>query len=158
VFMNNRNKVLIAVLSICILIIASIILSLYLISRPTNAETQKKELTTFLEASNRNYIPDYKLKKVVNDLKNKTSKPADQYKDLTLFAFTVQDAYFKSNQPEVREYLKELNEKAKVTYPTLHKDVDFLVTCADPKCGSKPDPEESKLLQNIQNLTVDNLY
>jgi hypothetical protein len=153
----SRHKNIILVIA-SLIISAVILLLLYLVLRPTKFQTQQKDLVKFLEQSNKEQIPQYKIVKVISDLKNKKSKPEEQYKDLTIFAFSVQDEYFRSNQPEIREFLKDLNDKVKMTYPKLHKDVDFLVTCADPICGGQPAPEESKLLSSVQSLKVDDLY
>lgn len=153
-----RNKKIISLIIIFFFIILIIILS-YLILNPSTQKTQNDELANFLQQNaNKKYIPKFKLNSALNSLKNKNAKAENQYKEVASLGYYVQDVYFKSNFPEVREYLTELNDKVKKRFPKYHNENDFLVACADPKCGDKPDAEMLEFLTTIQNLEIKNLY
>ncbi len=153
-----RNKKIISLIFIIFLILLIILLA-YLLLKPSTQKTQNDELVNFLQQNaNKKYIPKFKLNSALNSLKNKNAKTESQYKEVASLGYYVQDVYFKSNLPEAREYLTELNDKAKDKFPKLYNEDDFLVACADPKCGDKPDSEALEFLKIIQNLNVGNIY
>lgn len=150
-----KNKIWLIILFIFIILI---ILLSYFIFKPITSWSDNNDLINFLQQNNKkDYILQFRLNNAVNSLKNDKIKET-QYKNLVLLAYYTQDAYFKRNSPEIREYLSKLNDKIKNKYPKLYSEGDFLVTCADPECGDKPDAEELKLLENIKKFNVDQFY
>ena len=104
------------------------------------------------------YVPPDRIEKSLNKIKNENLSDSQKYESFAEAAFYIQDAYYRTNNPEIRKYLDSLNNEVKKLFPKDHQKEDFKVVCADSQCGETIDKDLTNLIQEIKNLDVDNAY
>lgn len=123
-----------------------------------NVNKALTKLLTEGEVQYKQYIPEDRFQKSLSDLNNSKLSSKERYKALSDLIFYFGDAYGRTNDPAVRKYLLSLSDPAKKAFPKDYIESTFIITCADPECGEKTSPEISKLIIEVQNLSVDNVY
>lgn len=158
-YSQKKNIVLLATF-ILMLIIIGIISFLLLSSRNTNTKYEELADTLVNEQQKyQEYIPKDRLNKSISILENNSLSDQERYDDgIVVSVYYMQDAYYKTNDPEIRIFLDSINEDVKKLFPNQHNELDILVACADSECGESADPALTKLIQEINSLTVDKIY
>lgn len=83
----------------------------------------------------------------LNTVKNKKLSSELRYKALKNVVFSFKAEYFREHNPYLRNYiLEDLNIFAKNNFKEEYNEDDFTVSCSDPQCGQKLNPELQKIL------------
>ena len=155
---NFKMKHFIALVSIVGLTILIIGL-VYIIIKPPYFINRSNNIVNYIKQQKyEKFIPKDRLEKALNIISSPNSTANQKYQALSSVSFYLQDAYYKSNNPKIRNLLETLDIEAQKDFPTQHADGNFLVMCSDPECGEIPNTEAVNILNDIQNLAVDKLY
>lgn len=155
-----QKKLLIFSLVIFIIILIPILISLiyYFGPRQTNKKADlliNKARSEILLSTN-SKLPD-SIETIFKGLTNDSLSQKEKYETLKKLSYYFSSVYDETHAPGIRQFTSDVMGKyAKDNFPKYYIADNFIISCADPVCGEKLDPQIEKVLKDISSIEIPN--
>lgn len=152
---SNKKVTLFLVIAAIILIISITTILIFPFQNDTEKITKSIRSESLLF---KNYLPLDQINKDLSMLNRESLPEKDRYLALKDIFLYFDNAYFNSGVPRIRNYVTTLDAYALKTFKNEYQKGDFYIACADYECGEKTPPEVKKLIEEIKNLPIDEVW
>lgn len=151
---TNRKKILILLLSLVSFIVL-ILIFLFLLN-PFESESQKlaKEIRK-ITSENSAYLPSEQIEKDLKIISDNRIPDIKKYESIKNVFLYFDNAYINSNNPELRLFIKRLDEYSAQNLKIVYEKSDFYTACVDSMCGEETPTEIENIIKEVERLPID---
>lgn len=150
------KRLILLILSIILLLVIAVLTYFLYFQKP--AELKNSEIVTEGVQKQLEINGKYFNKTLVNEaldrINNESLSDEQRYEALKDLSFYFSTAYAASHKPELRAYTESIETFTRENFPKFYEEGLFIIGCADPSCGEKPDGEIKQIQKEINEAGI----
>lgn len=154
-----KKRLLASLLVLIIVIVLSSSLIIFLsFKEKSDSSLLDKKTNELIQGSTHKPMPD-SIRPLFTQVSNKKLSSKQRYDALVKIKDYLSSLYNETKSPEIRNYIREdLKKFAESNFADQFIQEEFDLTCADPSCGEKIDPEMTSVLGKIKKINMPEIY